>query len=96
MRAQKSTPALHVLALASDAPRAQVQVGRHAMTQNRHDRDPTPHKAFVDGISRAVEQASLTALRDLGLNDAQIANYFSVEPEEVLARRTSLDIGDPL
>ena len=50
---------------------------------------------FVDGIQWPVDRASLTALVDLGLSDAQIATYFSVEPADVLTRRQyfGLDLG---
>jgi hypothetical protein len=45
------------------------------------------HKSFVDGVPWSVESAGLAALTDLGLSEAQIANYFSVDPAAVRERR---------
>jgi hypothetical protein len=57
------------------------------------DGDPSP-RAFVQGVSWPVECAGLSALLDLGLNEVQIATYFSVQPADVSARRQNC--GDDL
>ena len=41
-------------------------------------------KSFVDGVGWPIDQASLAALLDLGLNVQQIARYFSVTPATVI------------
>ena len=45
--------------------------------------DAALHAAFVDGVQWPLEEASLAALVDLGLNDAQIASYFAIDAAEV-------------
>jgi hypothetical protein len=45
--------------------------------------DAALHAAFVDGVQWPLEEASLAALVDLGLSDAQIASYFAIDPADV-------------
>jgi hypothetical protein len=55
--------------------------------------DAALHAAFVDGVQWPLEEASLTALVDLGLSDAQIASYFAVDTADVRSCKQKLGLG---
>ena len=54
---------------------------------SRTNLDASLNEAFVDGVQWPLDEASLTALIDLGLSDAQIASYFAIDPADVRACR---------
>ena len=54
--------------------------------------DAALNAAFVDGVQWPLEEASLTALIDLGLSDAQIASYFAIDPADVRTSRRELGV----
>jgi hypothetical protein len=53
--------------------------------RNREQLDSLRKRSFVEGVSWPVGRASLDALSDMGLTVNQIAQYFSVDPNEVRA-----------
>jgi hypothetical protein len=55
--------------------------------------DAALHAAFVDGVQWPLEEASLTALVDLGLSDAQIASYFAINTADVRSCKQKLGLG---
>jgi len=59
----------------------------HMKSEFRTRLDAALNAAFVDGVQWPLEEASLTALIDLGLSDAQIASYFAIDPADVRASR---------
>jgi hypothetical protein len=55
----------------------------------RHELETALQRSFVEGVAWPVGPASLAALLDMGLTEAQIAQYFGVEALAVRALRRS-------
>ena len=55
--------------------------------KSRSDLAAALQRSFVKGVSWPLDRAGLAALIDLGLTNAQIANYFSVGVDDVYMLR---------
>lgn len=55
------------------------------MLRNRDELDGPLKQSPAEGVSWPVDRSSLRALADMGLTVAQIARYFSVNPDQVQA-----------
>jgi hypothetical protein len=50
---------------------------------SRADLDSSLRESFRHGADWPIDRASLTALIDMGLSNAEIASYFAVAPDDV-------------
>ena len=57
--------------------------------ESRHTLETALQRSFAEGVAWPISPSALAALTDMGLTEAQIAQYFSVETLAVRALRRS-------